>query len=92
MSSAAGLTTDVESFINDASAQAASWYTAFNPTTPVVVPGSIGTVQAQQQATAQAALTATNPVLSGILANPGFLLIVIGGLVLVALWIFYGRK
>jgi len=72
---------DVGNLINNLSAAAAPWVSAFTGTTVIPLPTSSAQAAAQQlqlQQAAQAKLAATNPVLSGILANPTILVILAG--------------
>jgi Tfp pilus assembly protein FimV len=85
--------TGVSDFISTLSSQGAAWYRGLTGT-PVVVPATTAAIAAQQQVAlnqaAQANLNVTNPVLSGILANPAALIII--GLVLLIGAIFLLRR
>ena len=79
--------TSLTNIIDSLSGAAASWYTALNPASPVIVPGNVtqqyAAIQAQQaaqiganQIQAQQALTRAAPVASGLLANPTVLILI----------------
>ncbi len=82
------MATSLSDIFTSLSGAAASWYTAINPSTPVIVPGNVtgqyAAISAQQaaqitanQIAAQQALTRNAPVTAGLLANPT-LFIVLG--------------
>lgn len=81
-------TTDITSFISGLNNAAASWYNGVSSGTPVIpssqvaVANQLAINQAEQLQLAQ-----SNPTLSGILANPSFLLII--GLVVAGLVLYF---
>lgn len=68
---------DLTSFLNDLSSQAAAWYQGVTGT-PVVVPGTIAAATAQTQLQAQTNLSAQAPLLGGIFSNPIVLVLLLG--------------
>jgi hypothetical protein len=85
--------TSVSDFISNLSSQGAAWYRGITGA-PVVAPATTAAIAAQQQIAlnqaAQAQLNASNPTLSGILANPAALIII--GFVLLIGAIFLLRR
>lgn len=76
--SATGTASDILDFVNDASEQAAAWYTGLNPSSPVVVPGTVGSTAAlQAQLSSAAAVTTANPLLGSLLSNPTLLILLL---------------
>lgn len=79
---------DITAAISGLSNAAASWYNGISSGTPVIPSSQVAVAnQLAINQASQLALAQTNPTLSGILANPGFLVII--GLLIVGLiaWI-----
>jgi hypothetical protein len=85
---------DFNDLLDNLSAQAAPWVTAFTGTPVVPLPASQGQAAAQQlqlQQQAQANLNKANPTLAGTLSNPTIVLLLFGVLVVIVLFLALRR-
>lgn len=76
---------DISTLIASFNQLAASWYNGVKYGTPVTAPSPAELALAQSAGSTQAAFQQANPVLAGLLINPGFLLIVIASIVLLVI-------
>lgn len=83
--------TDLNSFLNTADMGAAAWYNGIVGGTPVITsPSQAVANQLAINQASQLKLAQSNPTLSGILANPGFLVLI--GLAIVGLVVYLVMK
>ena len=82
---------DFNDLLSTVSSQAAPWVSAFTGTQ--VVPTALNSSQAaytqlQIQQQAQARLAAQNPTVAGVLSSPTVILLLVGGLIILLLFLF----
>ena len=78
---------DINTFINTADNAAAAWYNGITGGTPVITsPAQAAANQLAINQASQLQLAQSNPTLSGILANPGFLVLL--GLAIIGLIVY----
>jgi len=83
--------TDINTFVNNADNAAAAWYNGITGGTPVITsPSQAVANQLAINQAAQLQLAQTNPTLSGILANPGALILL--GLLVIGLIVYLIMK
>jgi hypothetical protein len=89
MSTSPSALTTLDSTLSSLSSTAASWYNGVSSGAPVITSAAQGqATQAAANIAAQNALTQTNPILSGLLTNPGGIFILGLGIVILLLVLF----